>query len=248
MREEDRAPRGERRAEGPAGTMTAVAAGQRRWVRQARRRQGERGNSRKKRRAQPQTEGRNGKLHCNCKAAVPPPPRGRGCDIPRPPDRVSPAAPGAPAPLHARHRGRAGTDVHGDREGPRPSEPVHGARQSLRRHGGDRRRADGWAEPGFLLVLPGRGPGAGDIHAGLAGEARVRGRHDGRVLTEGPYNGSTLVVAGRDDTSEEVRELAVVGGTGMLRRAAGHVLWKTARIESKVHAVLELDVHASGCS
>lgn len=64
-------------------------------------------------------------------------------------------------------------------------------------------------------------------------------------LTAGPYNGSTLVVAGRDDTSEPVRELAVVGGTGKLRRAAGHVLWSTARVESVLHAVLLLDVHAS---
>ncbi|RLN34462.1 hypothetical protein C2845_PM03G17740 [Panicum miliaceum] len=64
-------------------------------------------------------------------------------------------------------------------------------------------------------------------------------------LTAGRYNGSTLVVAGRDDTSEAVRELAVVGGTGALRRAQGHVLWSTARVESPLHAVLELDVHAS---
>jgi len=64
-------------------------------------------------------------------------------------------------------------------------------------------------------------------------------------LTAGPYNGSTLVVAGRDDTSEPVRELAVAGGTGALRRAQGHVLWSTARVESPLHAVLELDVHAS---
>lgn len=65
------------------------------------------------------------------------------------------------------------------------------------------------------------------------------------MLAAGPYNGSTLVVAGRDDTSQPVRELAVVGGTGALRRAAGHVLWSTARVESSLHAVLQLDVHAS---
>ncbi|TVU13201.1 hypothetical protein EJB05_40734, partial [Eragrostis curvula] len=65
------------------------------------------------------------------------------------------------------------------------------------------------------------------------------------MIKAGPYNGSTLVVAGRDDTSEPVRELAVVGGTGRLRRAAGHVLWSTAKVESPLHAVLELDVRAS---
>ncbi|PUZ68179.1 hypothetical protein GQ55_2G004700 [Panicum hallii var. hallii] len=65
------------------------------------------------------------------------------------------------------------------------------------------------------------------------------------VLTAGPYNGSVLVVAGRDSVLDETRELAVVGGTGQLRRASGHVLWRTARLESAVHWVLELDVHAS---
>ncbi|CAN6228754.1 unnamed protein product [Urochloa humidicola] len=65
------------------------------------------------------------------------------------------------------------------------------------------------------------------------------------VLTAVPYNGSTLAVAGRDNVVEEKRELAIVGGTGRLRRAAGHVVWRTARLESPVHWVLELDVHAS---
>ncbi|PUZ62079.1 hypothetical protein GQ55_4G328900 [Panicum hallii var. hallii] len=65
------------------------------------------------------------------------------------------------------------------------------------------------------------------------------------LLAAGPYNGSTLVVADRDDTSEPVRELAVVSWTGVLWRAEGHVLWTTAKVEWPLHAVLELDVHAS---
>jgi len=65
------------------------------------------------------------------------------------------------------------------------------------------------------------------------------------ALTAGPYNGSTLVVAGRDSVLDETRELAVVGETGKLRRASGHVLWRTAKLESSVHWVLELQVHAS---
>ncbi|KAL6647636.1 hypothetical protein ACP70R_015073 [Stipagrostis hirtigluma subsp. patula] len=65
------------------------------------------------------------------------------------------------------------------------------------------------------------------------------------VLTDGPYNGSTIVVAGRDRIHDEVRELAVVGGTGRLRRAAGHVLWTTAKVVSEVHMVLELDMYMS---
>jgi hypothetical protein len=65
------------------------------------------------------------------------------------------------------------------------------------------------------------------------------------VLTAGPYNGSTIVVAGRDRIYDETRELAVVGGTGELRGASGYVLWTTAKKWSDVHLVLELDVHAS---
>ncbi|CAL5092181.1 unnamed protein product [Urochloa decumbens] len=65
------------------------------------------------------------------------------------------------------------------------------------------------------------------------------------VLTAGPYNGSTFAMAGRDDLLEETRELAVVGGTGMLRGASGYVLWRTAKFYSDVHMALQLDVHAS---
>ncbi|XP_052161611.1 dirigent protein 1-like [Oryza glaberrima] len=64
-------------------------------------------------------------------------------------------------------------------------------------------------------------------------------------LTHGPYNGSTLVIAGRDEVLAEVRELAVVGGTGKLRRASGHVLWRTLEVLEGAHYVLELDVCAS---
>ncbi|KAF8722246.1 hypothetical protein HU200_022554 [Digitaria exilis] len=61
----------------------------------------------------------------------------------------------------------------------------------------------------------------------------------------GAYNGSTIAVVGRDDVSASVRELAVVGGTGAFRGATGHVLWRTARMESRDHMVLELDVYAT---
>ncbi|CAL5092183.1 unnamed protein product [Urochloa decumbens] len=65
------------------------------------------------------------------------------------------------------------------------------------------------------------------------------------VLTARPYNGSTVVVAGRDRIYDDTRELAVVGGTGMLRGASGYVLWRTAKIYSEIHMALELDIHAS---
>uniref|UniRef100_A0A0A9AAK3 Dirigent protein n=1 Tax=Arundo donax TaxID=35708 RepID=A0A0A9AAK3_ARUDO len=65
------------------------------------------------------------------------------------------------------------------------------------------------------------------------------------ALTGGAYNGSTIAVVGRDDVSASVRELAVVGGTGAFRRATGLVLWRTARMESRDHMVLELDIYAT---
>uniref|UniRef100_A0A0D9WUN1 Dirigent protein n=1 Tax=Leersia perrieri TaxID=77586 RepID=A0A0D9WUN1_9ORYZ len=64
-------------------------------------------------------------------------------------------------------------------------------------------------------------------------------------ITDGPYNGSTIAIIGQDFVYEDVRELAVVGGTGKLRRASSHVLWTTARKASPEHLVLQLDIHAS---
>ncbi|CAL5092176.1 unnamed protein product [Urochloa decumbens] len=63
------------------------------------------------------------------------------------------------------------------------------------------------------------------------------------VLTDyAPYTGSTVAVMGRNDITEPVRELAVVGGTGRFRMATGYVLWKTASWRGK-NAVLELDIY-----
>ncbi|KAL6880351.1 hypothetical protein ACP4OV_011916 [Aristida adscensionis] len=62
------------------------------------------------------------------------------------------------------------------------------------------------------------------------------------LLTSGDYNGSTIAVMGRDDTAADVRELAVVGGTGKFRMATGYVLWKTASMNGP-DGVMELDVY-----
>ncbi|KAL6880348.1 hypothetical protein ACP4OV_011913 [Aristida adscensionis] len=62
------------------------------------------------------------------------------------------------------------------------------------------------------------------------------------LLTSGDYNGSTIAVMGRDDTAADVRELAVVGGTGKFRMATGYVLWKTSSMNGP-DAVIELDVY-----
>ncbi|CAM0151685.1 unnamed protein product [Urochloa decumbens] len=62
------------------------------------------------------------------------------------------------------------------------------------------------------------------------------------LFTSGDHNGSTIAVLGRDDTSEPVRELSVVGGTGKYRMANGYVLWKTSSM-SGADATVQLDVY-----
>ncbi|KAM0838602.1 hypothetical protein ACQ4PT_060865 [Festuca glaucescens] len=62
------------------------------------------------------------------------------------------------------------------------------------------------------------------------------------LLADGPYNGSSLAVMGRNDIAMPERELAVVGGTGAFRMATGYVLWKTASWRGR-NAVLELDAY-----
>jgi len=62
------------------------------------------------------------------------------------------------------------------------------------------------------------------------------------LLTSGDHNGSTIAVLGRDDTAADVRELAVVGGTGKFRMATGYVLWKTSSAKG-ADATLQLDVY-----
>ncbi|CAN6222128.1 unnamed protein product [Urochloa humidicola] len=64
------------------------------------------------------------------------------------------------------------------------------------------------------------------------------------LLTSGDFNGSTIAVMGYDDITAEVRELAVVGGTGKFRMASGYVLWKTASLNGP-DATIELDVYVA---
>ncbi|OAY74638.1 dirigent protein 1-like [Ananas comosus] len=67
------------------------------------------------------------------------------------------------------------------------------------------------------------------------------------VLSEdGPYNGSTISISGRNDITERVRELSVVGGSGAFRMARGYVLWRTHFVNlTSRNAILELDVYAT---
>ncbi|XP_068658224.1 dirigent protein 22-like [Aristolochia californica] len=64
------------------------------------------------------------------------------------------------------------------------------------------------------------------------------------AFTTGKYNGSTLSILGRNAVFTGVREMPVVGGTGLFRWARGYSLARTYFSDIKVgNAVLEFDVY-----
>jgi len=68
------------------------------------------------------------------------------------------------------------------------------------------------------------------------------------VLTAGPHNGSTVAVLGRDLILDkvDVRELPVVGGTGMLRGVTGYGKFRTHTLNATDgNAVLKIDMYLS---
>nr|DAD42144.1 TPA_asm: hypothetical protein HUJ06_000374 [Nelumbo nucifera] len=63
------------------------------------------------------------------------------------------------------------------------------------------------------------------------------------AFMEGKYNGSTLSILGRNTVFSTVREMPVVGGTGLFRFARGYAHAKTHRIDLKTgDAVVEYNV------
>ncbi|KAJ4790362.1 Dirigent protein [Rhynchospora pubera] len=64
------------------------------------------------------------------------------------------------------------------------------------------------------------------------------------VFAYGKYNGSTVTVQGRDAITQPMRELSVVGGSGLFRMAQGYLLIKTYSVNiANGDAVLELDLY-----
>ncbi|MQL71200.1 hypothetical protein Taro_003508 [Colocasia esculenta] len=55
------------------------------------------------------------------------------------------------------------------------------------------------------------------------------------VFTEGKYNGSVLSVMGRNPVTHPVREMAVVGGSGLFRFARGYALASTVWYDKKTN-------------
>ncbi|XP_073132986.1 dirigent protein 22-like [Henckelia pumila] len=64
------------------------------------------------------------------------------------------------------------------------------------------------------------------------------------AFTEGKFNGSTLCILGRNAIFSDVREMAVVGGSGAFRFARGYARAKTHTIDLKTgDAVVEYNVY-----
>ncbi|PKI78537.1 dirigent protein 22-like [Punica granatum] len=64
------------------------------------------------------------------------------------------------------------------------------------------------------------------------------------AFTEGKYNGSTVTILGRNMVFTELRELPVVGGSGVFRFATGYVKTSTHFMDLKAGiVVLEYDVY-----
>ena len=64
------------------------------------------------------------------------------------------------------------------------------------------------------------------------------------AFTEGEYNGSTLSLLGRNTVSSSVREMPIVGGSGVFRFARGYAQAKTYTFDTKSgDAVVEYNVY-----
>ena len=63
------------------------------------------------------------------------------------------------------------------------------------------------------------------------------------VFTAGKYNGSSIAIMGRNAVFTEVREMAVVGGTGVFRWARGYAQARTHTLDLKTgDATVEYNV------
>ncbi|KAJ3685301.1 hypothetical protein LUZ61_014465 [Rhynchospora tenuis] len=63
------------------------------------------------------------------------------------------------------------------------------------------------------------------------------------VFTDGEYNDSTITILGHNDALTTVREMPIVGGSGLFRFARGYVQLRTYMYDPKIgYAVVEYNV------
>ncbi|GLU10589.1 hypothetical protein SLE2022_273820 [Rubroshorea leprosula] len=66
------------------------------------------------------------------------------------------------------------------------------------------------------------------------------------AFTEGAYNGSSISIVGRNPVLNDMREMPVVGGSGVFRSARGYALAHTVRFDMKTgDATVEYNVYVS---
>lgn len=62
------------------------------------------------------------------------------------------------------------------------------------------------------------------------------------VFESDEYNGSTLAMVGKNAVFDDVREMPIVGGSGLFRLARGYALARTHSIDNTGNAVVEYNV------
>ncbi|XP_020089211.1 dirigent protein 22-like [Ananas comosus] len=96
------------------------------------------------------------------------------------------------------------------------------------------------AGPAMASKLVGRAQG---LYASASKEGVALMMAMNFAFTEGEYNGSTVAVLGQNAAFSDVREMAVVGGSGAFRLARGYVQARTHSLDVKTgNAVVEYDV------
>ncbi|KAE8733974.1 Dirigent protein 19 [Hibiscus syriacus] len=105
--------------------------------------------------------------------------------------------------------------------------------------GGDRRPVDG--RPRYRVQT--RGKSSRDLCFNVTAESSLLMAYNFAFI-EGKYNGSSLTVMGRNPVFSAVREMPVIGGSGVFRLASGYVEARTHSFDLKTgNACVEYDVY-----
>ncbi|KAL5543676.1 hypothetical protein UlMin_007460 [Ulmus minor] len=68
------------------------------------------------------------------------------------------------------------------------------------------------------------------------------------VFEEGKYKGSSISVVGRNPVMNDVREMSIVGGSGVFRGAHGYILAHTVSLDASGDAIVEYNVYVTNDS
>ncbi|KAG5060535.1 hypothetical protein JHK87_001564 [Glycine soja] len=66
------------------------------------------------------------------------------------------------------------------------------------------------------------------------------------MLTEGKYNGSTITVLGRNRISQKLREIPVIGGSGVFRFATGYAEVNTVFLDPQTRFLCSTAIMRGG--